>query len=272
MNLRFASLTIVALALSSASFADSKLTGYHRYPQFRGLSGLPGGGFGVNRYGQPDFRGAMAYSTPVAYGLKDWRVVVGGSFVSKNGTFSFSENTNTSNDTGNGTGQFLVGVPIDKFGELTVGYMVLSTEGDGAFNFQWSPPNQKGDVHFAVGVQDLRGNGGASGTNVKGDLDNSTSFYGVGTWQANEKTFLSLGAGTKRFGGVFGSASYQLHTNVKAFAEYDHFNWNFGLAFNPFSRQLKEETWYSNEKRTELTMQVGVVAGRHAYWALNFSF
>lgn len=243
-----------------------KLTGYHQYPQFRTMSGLPGSSFPVTPLGEVDGTGAIAISTPVAYSLGNLRFVVGGMAVSFNGS-RFLRQQRRGKDVveGNGTGQALAGIGLGRYGNLTVAGLFLSGEGDSAFNFHWTPPQSRASqVTYAVGVQDIRGRGGASGTGQPGDGDSSRSFYGVVTGRYANDTYVSLGLGTHRFGRPFGNVSTRLARGAKVYAEYDAFNVNLGAAYIvPLGR---------SERRPSLTLNVGLIRTRYPAISASIAF
>jgi hypothetical protein len=275
MNLRPALLMTFVLAGVIPAAAQSDFVGKDRFPQFRGFGGLPGNGFGVTPDGAPSFRGAMSFSTPVAYSLTDWRFVIGMSVIGTENRFSFrlDGESDKVNDTGNGSGQILLGIPLGRYGSLTAGSMVPSSQFDEVYNFHYSPPNQQGPVRYALGVQDLAANGGSSGTGVEGDEASSTSWYGVATWQSeDEKLYASAGWGTRRFRQGFANVSYNFDSRFKAVAEYDTFGVNVMVAARLYSGPVVENSFFSHERQFEITTSIGLARGKYPFWAINFSF
>ena len=212
----------------------------------------------------------MSHSTPIAYSMTGWDLVVGGGILSPDRSLQFSEST--AKFAGNGTAQFLVGVPLGRFGDVTFSHMFLSNLFDNAQNLHWTPPGQAGPVRFALGVQDITGQGGVSGETAgprRFDPGESRTYYAVGTWQTSPDLYVSLGFGDTRFKGrVFGSASYGLGEKIKFVIEHDAFNWNTGLAFNigDWGAGLRPG------RTTQMTAMFGFVGGDHAYWSLNLAF
>ncbi len=258
------------LAGAGAAMAQAELVGYKQYPQFRNLSGLPGGGFGINAEGHPDFKGAMAYSTPIAYTLTDWRMSLGGSALSRDRSFYWFGGNDLVQ--GNGTGFFMLGVPLGRFGDFTASWMFLSELGDNVVNLQWSPPWQQGDVRYAVGVQDVVGGGGSSGEGQTDDSAASNTWYVVATYRAQENLHMSLGAGDKRFNPVFGNISYDFAERWKAVVEHDSFNWNYGIAYDLGRLAGQGETWDGPGRGLNGTVMIGLVKGKFAFWNNNFAF
>ena len=149
-------------------------------------------------------------------------------------------------ESGNGSGQVLIGLPLGKLGAATYSAIVLSSKWDQAAGFHWQPFVQTGPVRFAVGIQDMRGNGGAAGTDVPGDEEDSSSVYGVATWNPTEPLFVSLGFGESRFDGAFGSASYRLDERTIIGVEHDSFHLNAYVGYSLSSRIKGKDTWYTD--------------------------
>ncbi|RYG45062.1 hypothetical protein EON79_13495 [bacterium] len=254
---------VAALAVSVAH-AQSELSGYHQYPQYRTMSGLPGSGFAVDPFGVIG-RGAISLSTPVAYSLGHGRLLFGAMSVSNSRRPRVQFGAGNGLRSGNGTGQAMYGLQLGRYGTLTSTVMVLSGTRDQAFNFHWTPPQRGGKVTYAVGVQDLLGDGGSSGTNVRGDGDSSSSLYAVATGEVAKETYVSLGYGTRRFGRPFGNASTTLLPNTKGYVEYDAFNWNFGGSF---------VVALGSQDRTpsNLTLHAGLIRGKYLALSANISF
>ena len=217
----------------------------------------------------------MSFSTPVAYSLSDWRFAVGFSVIGTENRFVFTLDGESDNvkDTGNGSGQILLGIPLGRYGDLTAAAMVPSSRFDEVYNFHYAPPGQTGAIRYAIGVQDLSGNGGSAGTGLPGDEDSSTSYYGVATWQSEDmRTHVSAGWGSRRFRDGFASASYQISDRFKAVAEYDTFGVNVMLAARLYTSPVQENVLFSAERQFEITTSIGLVKGKYPFWGLNFSF
>lgn len=248
--------------------AQAQLGGPGQYPQFRSASGLPGSGFGVTPDGAVDPSGAWSLSTPIAYSLQPWQFVFGVGSLSPNSTFRFLD-TSSSESKGNGTGQFMVGLPIGKYGTATYSLMVLSTRLDNVGNLTYTPPGQTGPVRFGVGIQDVSGSGGTQGEGPNGqDPGNSRSYYVVGTYSGPRGLHASLGVGSGRFDSAFGNVSMNITPKSKAVVEYDKFNWNVGVGYD-LGRLAA-----SPRKGADLgaTLFVGLVRGKYAYWSVNVRF
>ncbi len=266
----------VALGLSlspALALAQEGLIGDQRFPNLRNLGGLPGSGLPVTPEGEASPSGALTYSTPVAYSFAPRRWAGAGSVLSYQNTLSFTfEGDRDVLGRGNGTGTLQTGLGLGSYGRLTVGAMLLSGTLDSAFNFHWEPFEQRGPIRYAVGVQDLRGNAGASGDTLPGlDDHTATSPYVVATGQVAPGAHVSLGAGVRRFKGVWGNASADLVRGVKGMVEYDAFNWNWGVGLD--LGEVKGGERFSPSRRTPRAYaMVGSVRGKYAYWSLAVAF
>ncbi|AIE84395.1 hypothetical protein [Fimbriimonas ginsengisoli] len=260
------------LGLAAVGCAQSDLVGFHKYPEFRTFSGLPGGGFAVTPDGELSYKGAMAFSTPIAYSLGQFRTIFGGGIVSQNGSltspFSFRDSATRSD--GNGTGFLQTGVSLGKAGLVTGSIMWLSSELDSALNFQFTPGTQTGPARFAAGVQDLTGHGGSSGGSVVGDNDSSRSFYGVATYDfGSNGTYASAGIGTNRFRHGFFNVSTNLIPQAKAYVEYEGWFWNTGVNYSVPLTNIR--TGEGVNRMLNLQIALGSVAGKYGYWGLMLS-
>ena len=74
-----------AVAMAAMALGQAELIGRDQYPQFRGMSALPGGGFPLRTNNQIGSRGAFALSTPIGYSLGHWEGFMGGSLLSPKG-------------------------------------------------------------------------------------------------------------------------------------------------------------------------------------------
>lgn len=259
---------LVWLFAFSPALAHAQIGGPGQFPQFRSMSGLPGSGFGVLPDGRVDASGAWSLSTPIAYSLQPWQFVFGAGSLSPNKGLRFLD-TSSGESKGNGTAQFMVGLPLGRYGTATYTLVVLSGKLDNASNFTWTPPGQTGPVRFGFGVQDLGGGGGTQGEGPGGaDPGNSRSYFGVATWEGPRGFHASLGVGSTRFDGVFGNASANLTDRLKAVAEFDTFNWNVGLGYD--LGRLGSSPREGHDLGA--SMFLGLVRGRYAYWSVNVRF
>lgn len=259
------SLCLAISALSATSvWAQSELSGLNRYPQFRTLSGLPGGMFGIGANGTPSFGGAIAISTPIAYSLSKGHYAFGIANTSgSSGRFVFIERGSSENRS-NGTGFGMAGWTVNGY-DLSASYMILSSKGDAAYNLHVSPHKQFGEWRLGVGVQDATSIGGASGETI--DLsqgsNSSRSYYVVGTRELERGAFVSLGLGNNRFKNGFINGSYPLNPRLKAILEQDGFNWNVGLAVD-----AKRFTGAAGNP----TLFLGLIRLKYPTWGITASF
>jgi len=245
-----------------------------QYPEFRSISGLPGGGFGVLRNGTPDISGAMALSTPIGYTLGHDSFFLAGADTSNNGTFSFPVLTKRNGDVfpngGNGTGVAMFGTTTP-IGEVSATFELLSGQFNSVYNFQWTPkqaPESEQGATFSLGVQDIRGHGGTGGNAYDNSHTGwtSRSTYVAATRQVCDNAFVSVGVGANRFRTVFGNASYGFAKRFKAVGEYDGFNFNYGLAAD-----LGRFNFYAGRDAHVIAF-LGAVDGKYATWTLGFTF
>lgn len=265
------SAALLALGLSAVSPAQAELSGRDRFPQFRGLSGLSGAGFGVLANGRASFNGAMAYSTPIGHTLGGWSLAAGAGTISKNRTPVFFTTGSLDKTKGNGTAFFVAGLDLGPVGSLAGGFTFLSGFGDNVSTLQFSPL-AKGPVQWSVGCQDLGGSGGSSGESSPGDGRSSRSFFGAVTYEVQEGVYATGGIGTRRFQKGFASLSGNLGKNFKALAEYDGFGLNYGVAFSPGPLGRINLPSLEVTRTPEITVFLGMVKSRYATLSLVASF
>lgn len=264
--------TAIALSAAALGFGQADMVGKDLFPQFRNLGGLPGNMIPVGPDGTPSYAGALSLSTPTAYTLSGWHGIAGYGSMSFDMRFR-SPRGREGQKTTNGTAQFMLGTSAGSLGTVSGGFMVLSNLGDNAFNLQWSPGRQVGKSRYAIGVQDLNGGGGSAGEGQPTDGDSSRSFYGVTTYQIDDKTHVSVGTGTRRFKGVFGNISTTVMPNLKACLEYDTFNWNVGVSYRILALQrMRPESYDATARYAELHAFLGVVRGKYLMWGMGVSF
>lgn len=260
--------TVAVVAVLFPAFAFSQFGGEGQYPQFRATSGLPGSGYGVTSGGDFGINGAWAIATPIAYSLKPWKMSFSFGAVSKNIRPQFVDAT-TNESNGNGSATFTVGLPLGKFGQATYSYMILSSRLDNAGNLTWTPPQQQGPITFAVGVQDIGGGAGTRGEGKDGsDPGNSRSYFVVGTWEGPNGLHVSLGQGSTRFKKLFGNASANIGARAKAVAEFDGYNWNYGLGYDlgTFGKGIRKDVAIG------ASTFIGVIRGGYLTWSVGIRF
>ncbi|MBV6458514.1 MAG: hypothetical protein HONBIEJF_01644 [Fimbriimonadaceae bacterium] len=249
------------------ALAQNELTGKDLFPQFRVLSGLPGGGFGIGKDGVPSINGALAFTTPIGYSLGARRFAVTFGSVSFDRRFRAldSGGSNTQGGSGNGTLAAMAGFEIPRWGRITISHTYLSSIGDNAQNLQWQLPLRlrHDTLGVSIGVQDITGKGGSSGENLPGDGASSRSFFVAGTIKAGPG-HLSAGIGTRRFRNGFASYSVPLANRFNALLEYEGWHWNAGLAI-----RLGE---IGGNPRVQAVSTFGLVRGKYAFWNLSFAF
>lgn len=253
----------LALLLPCLAAAQSDLVGKDRFPEFRTFSALPGCTFGIDESGRITHLGAMGISTPVAHSLgrDQWAFGVGNT--SLRGSLRFFKDRNGLAD---GTGWGMTGFTTP-YGNFTVGGMILSTKRDSVLNLQFTPKTEWDNVEVAVGVQDAFSTGGSSGEAI--DLPNgggnSRSLYAAATVKLWEGAYGTLGAGTRRFEGVFGNLSFNVHPRVKLVVENDTFNWNYGASLRLGEAKVAGRTVTGN-------LFLGQIRGKYWTWAVNLGF
>jgi len=243
--------------------AQVELSGRDNYPQFRGVSGLPGGGICLMPDGNPGAEGALAFSTPIAFALGHYRLNFGVSVVSNGNKLVGFKSSKGLND-GNGTGYIMGGAELGSAGRLSATWMVLSSLGDNAWNLHFQPGQQKGPVWFGLGVQDVFGHGGSAGETIPGDDETSTSIYGVATAKFLANTYVSAGLGSRRFDKGFFNASTNVGRDYKAMVEHDGFNWNYGIACTLGTDR--------DDRARGFTLFVGYVRGKYLTWSVGATY
>ncbi|MCG9894350.1 MAG: hypothetical protein MH204_02595 [Fimbriimonadaceae bacterium] len=262
---------LVALFAASAgvAFGQAGLNGPDRYPQFRGISGLPGSGVGVTADGRFSLSGALSYTTPIGFtpGKGQMSAVLG--LISQDRQFRFFNNDGIDKSEGNGTGTFLVGFDLLD-GRAAIGAMLLSGAWDTGLNAQYSRTFDD-RIGVAIGIQDAGGGGGSAGTGIPGDARSSMTLYAVTTARFADGVHASVGLGNRRFRHGFMNVSADIGRSAKAVLEHDGWSWNYGFAFGtgPIGR---DDTWEGNARRPEATVFLGIIQGRYAGWSLGVSF
>ena len=225
--LRFIHLAVL-LCVPAVCFGQSGIYGKDRFPHFRGLSGLAGGGYGVDWRGIPSLSGPTAYSTPIAHTLGHDRLWITGGLISDNALPRIDALRTT-------------GVVIATFGHtfgsfnVAVSNMLLSRELDQAQNLQFQyVPSEESRLIGSIGVQDWGGGAGSSGDTHPGDKRTSRSFFGVLTYRLTDgdrPCYVSAGGGSRRFGNGFANISRQLSDPLRGWVEHDGLGINFGLTY-----------------------------------------
>jgi hypothetical protein len=237
------------------------LTGSQQFPQFRNLSGLAGGGYGVDINGRPSLEGPVAYSTPVAYVLGHDHFFVAGAKT------SYSAKPQFKSVLTDGT---VIGTFGHTFGNVnvTVTDMLLSEQNDQAFNFQFEYiPPASSRWAASVGVQDAGGGGGSAGNSFPDDGRSSRSVFAVATYRTElsaRPLYLSAGMGTNRFKRPFGSISYPLAPHLRAWMEHDGYGFNTG---GLFTMKLGE-----GRRTPDLNVGAGFIKSRYFTFSAGLGF
>ncbi|MBC7287894.1 MAG: hypothetical protein H5T86_07590 [Armatimonadetes bacterium] len=219
----------------SAEFAE--------FPQFRYISGLPGGGFGVSPEGKVGFDGAMQISIPVAY-TPCWGNVVAG--IWSGAVDEWRVRMKFRGDEVNGTGLLAVGLGKPEhgiyFGHMFTGW---AHSGEAVYNVQvqlrgddWDKPA------VAIGCQDLSERRERWIRPTRHGYERT--IYGVATGRLGSEdhfVYVTLGFGNGRYRNrPFAGVSWPCSEKVTVMFEYDGFNPNVGVALSLFSR-FSDRRW-----------------------------
>lgn len=262
---------ITASIAGSAAAQHNPFLGKDEFPQFRQLSGLSGGGYGLDLDGWGSLSGATAFSTPIGIALGHDQFRLTG-----NETYYSSSQINFprgSNPFATGKASFMYGHTFGQF-NLAYSYFVKSDKGDASTNLQLSyVPKNPNEPALSVGVQDIVGHGGAAGTGIPGDTDLSRSLFAAATYSfpvGGTPLYVSGGWGTRRFDKGFASASYQLFGPLRLWGEYDGFGLNEGvlLGYRPNSFDADMHKQHS----FEADLLLGLVRGRYPTVGLTLGF
>ena len=259
-------LSAVLSGVLAASSSGQFISGHRQYPQFRNAASLPGSLHGITRHGNAQFSGAMSISTPVGYSFLRGQRYIGIADLSDSTRPTFTSLSGEGVRGSNTTGYLLGGITFP-YGRVSLCGMLLSTQGDTAVNLQWQPPQNDSRLGFSVGVQDLTNSGGSAGEGLPTDGDISRSYYVVATYQVTDDLYVTLGKGDRRFQGLFGSVSHSIGRRLKVVAEYDTFAWNAMVAID-----LGQIGSLLPPTPLRLTMTLGVIRGKNAFWGMAAKF
>ncbi len=212
---------------ADANSGNDPFLGANQYPQYRNISGLSGGGFGINASGYGSLTGATAFSTPIAYVLGHGEIRILGAKMTFGGL-------NLNSDHSNGSGVFMIGGTIGHVNAAFTDF-IKSSQWDQALNLQLGfIPSAKNRFAFSIGVQDIIGHGGAAGIFQKGDSASTRSLFAVSTYRAETRKrpiYFTLGIGTRRYRKSFASVSTRIARPLRGYIEYDGFGFNEGLLY-----------------------------------------
>jgi hypothetical protein len=264
--------TISSLSiLAVAACAQNPFGGVDGFPQFRQISGLSGGGYGLDIDGWGSLGGATAFSTPLGIALGHDQVRVGGGDTA----FSWKYFPKRFEDDSHGSGKafFTYGHSFDDQFTLTYSYLVKSFKGDASTNLQMAyKPRGQDSISTSLGVQDLIGNGG-SALNGPTQNDLSRSIFGAVTYKVptgSTPVYVSAGYGSLRFDKGFANASYRVLYPVRLWAEYDGFGFNEGLLISYRSHERSEDSPATHAFEADLCL--GVIRGRYPTAAITLGF
>ena len=251
---------------ATCAFAQTNIIGPHEYPQFRTLSGLSGGGFGVRPDGTPAFDGAMALSTPIGYSLGHWNGTLTASNTSDYWFFRLPHITGyEGKDDSIGKFSGCGGVTLGHFGSLCGSFMVVSSQWDTEFNLQYQAPLFYKNVGISAGVQDTAGTRYDRATGLPGRRS-SQSWFSAATVPLKCGVYVSGGWGTRRFDKGFANVSVPIGDRFKAIVEEDGLGVNEMVAWNPKA----VESYKLFGRAITTTMMLGFIDSRYAVWSLNF--
>jgi len=216
---------VTALALATCACAQKEFVDY---PEFRYTSALPGGGWGVTPDGVPGFEGAIQTNIPVAYTPHQGIILGYGS-----ASYDTTPQIGFSGGDVNGTATIAMGFGSSGHG-LYICEMGTSNKWEPAKNLQYQVVPASADrPAVAVGVVDILSQRNQSVFRTR--RGHTVSYYAVATQQFGSEAkpvYVSLGAGFRRFNGVFGGVSWRAHEKITLNAEYDGWNVNAGAAFD----------------------------------------
>lgn len=242
---------LLLLAISASRAQRDPLAQPDRFPEFRNLSGLAGGGYGVDVDGRPSLSGPVALSTPTAHVL------------GRDHLYFTTERTSLVNQPElrdsltNGTLAVTYGHTFNRL-NVSVTDMIINALGKQVFNIQAQLiPTPASRWVGSIGVQDfIWGGGGSSGYLIPGDTRSSRSVFGVLTYRlpCARHIYVSAGIGTRRFRQGFASASCQILNPLRVYVEHDGFGINAGA--------LASCRFGHGRSSTEFGLRVGVLQQR----------
>lgn len=257
---------VLWVSVAVPAFGQNALAGPDQFPQFRTLSGLSGGGYGLDWNGWGSLSGPTAYSTPISY-------VLGHDQFRLTGAETYFNARPISDSSTTGKASLMYGHSFSRY-NVAASYFVKSGKLDHALNVQvqMSPDTALG-VSYSIGVQDIRGHGGSSGQFFVGDTRTSRSVFGAATIPVQiGKTlaYVSGGVGTRRFQKGFGSVSCPVARSIRLWVEHDGYAFNEGFLIGYTAKGSDQEPRRS--KRFEADLVLGLVKSRYPTVALTVGF
>ncbi len=219
--------TLIAVAIA-ATLAVATFAGeFVEYPEFRYTSALPGGGWGVTPDGVPGFDGALQTNIPVAY-TPHCGTVLGYS----SGSFDSTPRFRFSGGNSNGTATIAMGFGKPGHG-IYLCEMGTARNWESVQNLQFQIiPASNVRPAVAIGVQDILSQ---RVQRLGGSEHGAASYYAVATQEyelLDRPVYVTLGAGFRRFHGLFGGVSWRATDKLTIMAEYDGWNVNAGAALD----------------------------------------
>lgn len=267
---KLAGVAFVVTALCSSALGQTRpFLGEAHFPQFRQVSGLSGGGYGLDLDGWGSLDGPTALSTPLGVALGHDQVRATG-----NDTFFGFNSFAHANSTGK-IG-LMYGHTFGSF-NLAYTYFIKSNAGDASTNLQLSyDPHNAAIPNVSFGVQDIVGNGGSAGQFQPTDNESSRSFFGALTYKVpigptgSTPLYLSGGWGTRRFGKGFASATYQLAGPLRIFTEFDGFGFNEGFLLAYRNHGMNDED--QPQHAFEADLMLGLIQGHYPTVGVTLGF
>jgi hypothetical protein len=266
--MRIVAVFAASAGLATFGFGQLDLLGPGQYPQFRTLSGLPGGGSAVLPNGNPGFGGALSLSTPIGYSLSNWHIVRVGSVTSDYGWFRLPNlSAGSIHIDSNSKGAAMIGASLGRFGSVTFDMTLISAQLDTAFNAQYQLPIHYHDIGFSLGIQDIGNNVTDRSASFAPPRLGSRSIFGVVTAPIGRGIYASAGYGDRRFDKGFANISAPLGPRFKLMIEHDGFNFNEAVAWDP--RVFQSIPWLH---RAKMTVMAGYIRSKYAYWSIGVAY
>ncbi len=257
----FVFFSFLFLVLSQALAQHQPAVGANQFPQYRQISGLAGGGYGLDQTGRSSLSGPTAFSTPIAYvlGHDEFRLGVSSE--------SFDSAPNWGANHANGKGLVSYGHTFGQFNIMATDLFKSHTL-DQAYNLQVGIiPLRNQQPGFSLGIQDITGTGGSAGEGLPTDRHSSQSVFAVTTYRIATRRrpiYVTAGIGTHRFAKAFASASYQFLKPLRGWIEQDGWGFNEGILLT--GRTGRGRT------STEFSANVGLIRGRYFTFAVGIGF
>ena len=256
-------LWIIAVAMSASCSCAAQMdpfVGPNRFPEYRNLSGLSGGAYGLDRNGRASLSGPAAFSTPIAH-------VLGHSQIRLHvATASFNARPELHKDRSNGTLVPSYGHTFGRY-NVMITEMLLADPAERATNLQVQIPTATASrLALSAGVQGLFGAAKSHGVFEELERD-SRSGFACATYElptGRQSLFITGGLGTRRFRQGFLSASMRVASPLRIWLEHDGYGLNQGVLF---ASQRKV-----GGRIFEWTLSGGYLQGRYFTFATGIGF